>query len=178
MKFKTMAIISGTVLQNNRNGMVLQPDFDKTSKVHVMYPARFSEGYALICAGDEIIVSGEITLYNARNITIIPGALHDIQRKYPGNARTVNFVSITGQSKSVSYSLHTDDLFHAEFGYGILGTQKIDFHIDREKLNPESLRDFALGNQFRPYTISGKLQRFQSSDVNKLQLVADSIVRA
>lgn len=172
MKLKTLAMISGKILSAREGNIILMPNFDHEARVNILIPDRESEKYALLQPGDDVIVQGEIALYDARRINVIPTR---ITRQVKGEYRDVNFVSITARSKSVSYSLKTDDLFHAEFESGILGVTRVNFYIDRNKLNPEALRDFALGNQYRPYVIAGSLKRCEH---NKLQLVASSIARA
>lgn len=171
MKMKTMAMISGKLLAISSGSMMLIPTFDHSARIQILIPDRDVKKYELLQPGDDVIVQGEIALYDSRRVSIIPDR---ITRQVKGEYRDVNLVAITARSKSVSYSLKTDDLFHAEFESGIIGITRVNFSIDRTKLNPEALRDFALGNQYRPYCISGRL----ASNHNKLQLVAESITRA
>lgn len=173
MKLKSFAVISGRILSTSQRFMTIAPDFDPSARISVLYPdkTRDAEKYRMLQADDEIIVYGEIALYDARRVNMIPTEIH---RQVKGGHRTVNLVQLTARAKSVEYSLHTDDLFKAEFESGILSITRVNFRIDRNRLDPEQLRDFALGNQYRPYTISGGLGKFDA----KLQLIACSITRA
>ena len=170
MKLKSHAIISGLIESISAAGIILTPDFDTKARIHVLFPVCDAEKYKkLLIAGDKISIQGELAMNTARSVEIISTKITRQCENYSPD----NFISITARSKSVSYSLHTTDLFHAEFEAGIFGTRRIDFYIDRSLLDTDALRDFALNNQYRPYAIAGRLELIN----NKIAFVAGSIAR-